>query len=345
VRVLIIGITGQDGSLLASHLIKRNKEVHGTVRTNCGEKFWRIDELGIRDSINFHTYAIGDESAFSEIIQEVQPDEIYSLAGESFTALSFENPKRFVTTNIESVIEQLEEIRKHAPAAKVFFAGSSEVFGKSDPMVPLNELSEFHPSTPYGVSKLAQLHLVRLYREKYDLQLFTGILFAHESPQRSPEFVTRKITIGLTARHLLAAEPLQLGDLSVSRDWGYAGDFVAWMNELLERGVPEEYLFGTGINTSIETFLTLCSSELDLDLEVRVDSGGDVTRYFDRRSQKLYVVSDRTRYGANRFSYGPANAEKLFSIIGTKPITDVPTLAKVMMKTEILRSNRNYQSN
>jgi GDPmannose 4,6-dehydratase len=342
VRALIIGVTGQDGSLLASHLLKMNIEVHGTVRTDSGEKFWRIDELGIRDNIIFHTYVIGDESVFSEILQEVQPDLIYSLAGETFTALSFENPKRFVATNIESVIEQLEAIRKQAPAAKVFFAGSSEVFGKSDPMMRMNELSEFHPSTPYGVSKLTQLHLVRLYREKYDLQLFTGLLFAHESPQRSPEFVTRKITIGLTARHFLSAEPVQLGDLSMFRDWGYAGDFVVWMHELLERGVPEEYVFGTGINASIETFLTLCSRELDLDLEVRADSGGDVTRYFDRGSQKLYAVSDRTRYGANRFSYGPANSEKLFNMIGKKSITDVSTLAKVMMKVEILRLKRNH---
>jgi GDPmannose 4,6-dehydratase len=338
-RALIIGVTGQDGSLLAKNLIDRGIEVHGTFRRGSSDKFWRINEMGIREKINYHIYNVGNELAFSETVRQVQPEFIYSLAGESFTALSFEEPKQFMTINVEAAVEQLEAVRTHAPDSKVFFAGSSEVFGESPTSMQLDESSLFHPKTPYGVSKLAQYYLVRLYREKYGLKLFNGVLFPHESPYRSTEFVTRKITMGLTYRHLGIAQPLQLGDLTMSRDWGSAADYVDWMHTLLSHGEPGEYIFGTGTNTSIEEFLLMSAHHLGLNLISRPTRTDNLIEYVDEKSGELYAVSNKHKFGANRFSYGSANPIKLMDALGNPKITKVNEISKTMIKAELSRIN------
>jgi GDPmannose 4,6-dehydratase len=336
-KALIIGVTGQDGSLLAKNLLDRGIEVHGTFRRGASDKFWRINELGIREKINYHIYNVGNELAFSETVRQVQPDFVFSLAGESFTALSFEEPKQFMTVNIESAVEQLEAIRAHAPNAKTFFAGSSEVFGERPTNAKLSETSPFHPKTPYGVSKLTQYYLVQLYREKYGLHLYNGILFPHESSFRSAEFVTRKIVIGLTHRKYGSAQPLQLGDLSMGRDWGNAVDYVDWMYRLLSEGEPGEYVFGTGKNTSVENFLLTAAAAMDVDLEKRLTTSDGVFEYFDKNDQKLYAVSDVQKFGANRFSYGAAEPSKLQKVLGCSTDTDIEILAKQMVSQEIAR--------
>ena len=336
-RALIIGVTGQDGSLLAKNLLDRGIEVHGTFRRGSSDKFWRINELGIRDRIQYHIYNVGNELAFSETVRQVEPNFVFSLAGESFTALSFEEPKQFMTVNIESTVEQLEAIRSHAPEARTFFAGSSEVFGECPVDLKLNEESIFHPKTPYGVSKLSQYYLVKLYRERYGLNLFTGILFPHESSFRSLEFVTRKIVVGLTHRKFGSAKPLQLGDLSMRRDWGNAVDYVDWMYQLLVVGEPGEYIFGTGKNTSVEEFLMLAAAAMNVQLERRETVTDGVFEYYDRADQKLYAISDIHKFGANRFSYGAADPSKLYKLLGKSVETDIADLANQMVKQEITR--------
>jgi GDPmannose 4,6-dehydratase len=336
-RALIIGVTGQDGSLLASNLLDRGIEVHGTFRRGASDKFWRINELGIREKINYHIYNIGNELAFSETLRHVMPDLVFSLAGESFTALSFEEPKQFMRVNIESTVEQLEAIRAHTPKAKTFFAGSSEVFGECSLETKLDEASTFHPKTPYGVSKLTQYHLIQLYRENYGLNLFNGILFPHESSFRSAEFVTRKIVIGLTHRKYGSAQPLQLGDLSMCRDWGNAIDYVDWMYCLVTKGTPGDYVFGTGKNTSVEEFLLTAAASMGIILEKRTTGSGGVHEYLDKSDGKLYAISDINKFGANRFSYGAADASKLEKVLGHSTQTDIAGLAQQMMNQEVIR--------
>lgn len=334
---LIIGVTGQDGSLLAKNLLDRGIEVHGTFRRGSSDKFWRINELGIREKINFHIYNVGNELAFSETVRQVQPNLVFSLAGESFTALSFEEPKQFMTVNIESTVEQLEAIRSHAPEARTFFAGSSEVFGECPIDMKLNEDSAFHPKTPYGVSKLSQYYLVKLYRERYGLNLFNGILFPHESSFRSAEFVTRKIVVGLTHRKYGSARPLQLGDLSMRRDWGNAVDYVDWMYKLLMSGDPGEYVFGTGKNTSVEEFLLTAASAMNVVLEKHQTETEGVFEYYDKADRKLYAVSDNQKFGANRFSYGAADSSKLQRALEISTETSLTDLASQMINQEIIR--------
>jgi GDPmannose 4,6-dehydratase len=337
---LIVGVTGQDGSLLASNLIDQGIDVHGTFRRGASDKFWRLGELGIRDLVHFHNYNVGNELAFSEIVRNVNPDYIFSLAGESFTALSFEEPKHFMTINVESAVEQLEAIRKFAPQANAFFAGSSEIFGESSVTKKLNEESKFHPKTPYGVSKLTQYYLVQLYREKYQLNLYSGILFPHESPFRSPEFVTRKIVIGLTRRILNDGPILQLGDLSMQRDWGSAIDYVDWMHKLVSQATPGDYVFGTGTNTSVEDFLISSASFCGVSLIRRESESRGIINYLDSESGKVIAISDINKYGANRFSYGAADPNKLMESIGNPKVTDVFALSKIMIEHEIKRAQK-----
>jgi len=336
-RALIIGVTGQDGCLLAKYLIDRGIEVHGTFRRGSSDKFWRINELGIREKIHYHNYNIGNELAFSEILKEVKPNLIFSFAGESFTALSFEEPKQFMTINIESTVEQLEAIRVHTPDARVFFAGSSEIFGENDSSTFLDEDSPSKPRTPYGVSKLTQLHLVRLYREKYDLQVFYGILFPHESEFRSQEFVTRKIAHGLVLRKLSKSGPVQLGDVTMQRDWGSAADYVSWMFMLLSVAQPSEYIFGTGKNSSVEEFLMYCAQSLELDLLKIVGESESIVSYVDASSGVVFANADANRFSANRFSYGASNPSKLFKSIGSPPILPLSQIASSMVKGEQTR--------
>jgi GDPmannose 4,6-dehydratase len=334
VKALIIGVTGQDGSLLARYLLSQKVEVHGTFRRGASDKFWRINELGIREQVIFHNYNIGNELAFAEILKEVRPDLIFSFAGESFTALSFEEPKQFMTINVESAVEQLEAIRVHSAGAKVFFAGSSEIFGENEPSNFLNENSENRPRTPYGISKLTQMHLVRLYREKYGLNLYYGILFPHESEYRSQEFVTRKIAQGLVLRKAMKTNPLQLGDLNMKRDWGSAANFVEWMYKLLTLGIAGEYVFGTGRNSSVEEFLLHCGQNLQLNLVKQLSTENNFVRYMDSETGFIYAEADPKRFGANRFSYGASNPSKLFSAIGAQKITLLPELASIMIEGE-----------
>jgi GDPmannose 4,6-dehydratase len=285
--------------------------------------------------VHFHNYNIGNELAFAEILRQEQPNEIYSLAGESFTALSFEEPKHFMNINIDSVVEQLESIRVIAPEAKVFFASSSEVFGESGLRHKLNEDSQKLPMTPYGVSKLTQNHLVRIYRERYGLSLYTGILFPHESPFRSPEFVTRKICRGLVSNFKGLVKPIQMGDLSMERDWGSARDFVKWFNLLLLKGVPGDYVFGTGKNTSVEEFLILTANELGIDLIRTENDNSTQIEYLESRSGKVWVNSDPSKFSANRFSYGPADASRLFGEIGEEKISQVTDIVKDLIHFEL----------
>lgn len=337
-KALIVGVTGQDGSLLAKYLIDSGYEVHGTYRRGSSDNFWRLRELGVRGQVKYHNYNIGNELAFAEVLRKEKPDEIYSLAGESFTALSFEEPKHFMNINIDAAIEQLESIRINTPEARVFFASSSEIFGASDENVKLNEDSQKLPMTPYGVSKLTQNQLVRIYRERYGLLLFTGILFPHESPYRSPEFVTRKICRGLTQNLNGTVVPLQLGDLSMQRDWGSARDFVRWFNILLRSGSPGDYIFGTGVNTTVETFLILVANELGIEL-IRSESVESNQAVFkESKTGQIWVQSDPSNFSANRFSYGPADPAKLLNTLGKVHVSQVKDIVRDLVKSEVKKN-------
>lgn len=330
-KSLIVGVTGQDGSLLADHLLSLGHEVHGTFRRGSSDKFWRLNEMQNYEKIKLHPYNIGSEIGFADLLVRIKPDHIYSLAGESFTQLSFDEPKHYMDINIGGTVEQLEAIRNYAPESKALFACSSEVFGGVRDASFADENTNMFPANPYGISKLTQRHLVNLYREKYKLMCFTGILFPHESPYRSNEFVTRKITRGLVQTIYADANPMILGDISMSRDWGSAFDYVGWMAKLIDTSDVGDFVFSTGQNTSVEEFLLLCLSALEIEFTRVADEVTGVVTYENNRTGKTLIKSDPTRFSANRFTYPPGSSSKLFSVIGTQRFTTLTEIASQMI--------------
>src|ERR1700744_4940877 len=239
---LITGITGQDGSYLAELLLDKGYEVHGMVRRLSSENHQRLE--GFRDRVNLHTGDLLDQRSMSDIIRACEPDEIYNLAAMSFVGASWNQPTVTAEFTGVGVTRLLEAMREARPEARFYQASSSEMFGKVRE-TPQNELTPFYPRSPYGVAKVYAHFITVNYRESYGLFACSGILFNHESPRRSLEFVTRKITHTAAAIKLGLADELALGNLGARRDWGYAPDFVDAMWRMLQKDEPDDFVVGT----------------------------------------------------------------------------------------------------
>ncbi len=271
---LITGITGQDGSYLAEFLLQKGYEVHGIVRKIALEhpeqRLWRVRHLVGR--VHLHGASLDNFPSLYRVVASVRPDEIYHLAAQSFVAYSFEDEFSTMATNVQGTHYMLAATRDLAPAAKFYFAGSSEMFGAAAE-VPQRETTQFHPRSPYAISKVAGFDLTRNYREAYELFACSGILFNHESPRRGMEFVTRKITSHVARIKLGLAEELHLGNLGAKRDWGHAREYVKAMWLMLQQSDPDDYLVATGEPHSVREFVELAFACAGLDAHkyVRVD--------------------------------------------------------------------------
>src|SRR3954452_16127529 len=241
---LITGITGQDGSYLAELLLEKGYDVHGMVRRSSSDTFGRLD--AIRHRITLHTGDLLDQRSLGDVMRASEPHEIYNLAAMSFVGASWNQPTLTAEFTGLGVTRMLEAMREVCPEARFYQASSSEMFGKVRE-TPQNELTPFYPRSPYGVAKVYAHFITVNYRESYGLYACSGILFNHERPRRSLEFVTRKITHGAAAIKLGLADALPLGNLEARRDWGYAPDFVDAMWRMLQRDEPEDYVVGTGV--------------------------------------------------------------------------------------------------
>ena len=267
-KALITGITGQDGSYLAEHLLSLGYEVHGIVRRVALEDpthhLWRL--LPIADRLNFHSGTLESFPALYKILRDVQPDECYHLASQSFVSISFEDEFSTMQTNINGTHYLLAAIKDTSPECRFYFAGSSEMFGKVEE-TPQRETTRFHPRSVYGITKVAGFELTRNYREAYDLFTCTGILFNHESPRRGYEFVTRKISSTAARIKLGLAKELRLGNIDAKRDWGFSGEYVQMMNTMLQQDNPDDYVIGTGETHSVREFMQIVFKELKLNYE------------------------------------------------------------------------------
>src|SRR5213596_3813092 len=239
---LITGITGQDGSYLAELLLDKGYEVHGMVRRASTEKFDRIEH--IRDRITLHQGDLLDHRSLTDALKASRPDEIYNLAAMSFVAVSWIQPTLTAEFTGVGVTRMLEAMREASPQARFYQASSSEMFGKVR-QVPQNEDTPFYPRSPYGVSKVFAHYITVNYRESYDLFAVSGMLFNHESPRRGLEFVTRKVTDGVTRIKAGLTTTLALGNLDAQRDWGFAGDYVEAMWMMLQQQHAEDYVIAT----------------------------------------------------------------------------------------------------
>src|SRR5712691_11727869 len=273
-KVLITGITGQDGSYLAEQLLGLGYEVHGLVRRVALEApERRTDRIAhLLDKITLHSASLESYPSIFHVVSRNDFDECYHLAAQSFVAESFADGFSTMNTNINGTHYMLAALRELRPACRFYFAGSSEMFGKVQE-VPQRETTPFHPRSPYGISKVAGFELTRNYREAYGMFCVNGILFNHEGPRRGYEFVTRKITsTAAQIKHGFASE-LYLGNLEARRDWGHAADYVRAMHLMLQQPEPDDYVIATGETHSVREFCERAFALLDLDYRefVKVD--------------------------------------------------------------------------
>lgn len=271
-KALITGITGQDGSYLTELLLSMGYEVSGIVRRTTGQNFGNIKHL-LRD-IRILDGDVTDMGSIVKAITETKPDEIYNLAAQSFVGRSWAEPGLTSEINAVGALNCLEAILRTGSNAKFYQASTSEMFGNGFSGRPMNEQTPLNPRSPYGVAKTFAHLMTRNYRESHKLFAVSGILFNHESPRRGPEFVTRKITQGVARIAAGKQEFLELGNLKAKRDWGHARDYVKAMWMMLQAEFPDDYVIGTGVSCSVESFMLTAFNRAGLNWEnhVRVNA-------------------------------------------------------------------------
>lgn len=267
-KALITGINGQDGSYLAELLLNKGYEVHGTIRRTAIENMNRMVNINhIKDKIHLHICPIDNHLAIYKLIAEIKPDECYHLAAASFVSYSFEDESSIITSNFNSTHFFLSSIKELAPACKFYFAGSSEMFGYAS-TYPQNENEKFNPRSIYGISKVASYHVVKNYRERFNLFACTGITYNHESPRRDYAFVTRKITSAVAKIYLGYEKYLELGNIDTQRDWGYAPEYVEAMWRMLNSlENADDYVISTGRLHSVKDVLNIAFSTVNLQYQ------------------------------------------------------------------------------
>ncbi len=278
---LIAGITGQDGSYLAELLLNKGYEVHGIVRRSSNNNIVRIEN--ILDKINLHFGDLSDSISLIKIISEVKPDEIYNLAAQSQVYVSFDIPEYTSNINGLGVLRLLDSIRLINKDIKYFQAVSSEIFGDTKDC-PQTENTQLNPKNPYGISKLYAYEITKSYRYVYGMFACNGILYNHESPRRSENFVTRKITKAIAKIVAKEQNELFLGNIDDKRDWGYAKDYVEAMYLMLQQDKPDDYIISTGETHSVRDFLDIAFGIVNLDWHRYVKIDQKLIRPLDKRT-------------------------------------------------------------
>ncbi len=291
-KALITGITGQDGSYLAEYLLELGYEVHGMVRRVALEdQAHRLSRIQhILDRIKLHCGSLESYPSIFKIVSKIKPDECYHLAAQSFVTYSFEDEFSTLNNNINGTHFVLSSVNNAAPECKVYFAASSEMFGKVEE-VPQKETTRFHPRSIYGISKEAGFELTRNYREAYNVYACSGILFNHESPRRGFEFVTRKITSTAAQIKLGMADKLYLGNLEAKRDWGHAKEYVKAMHAMLQQDKADDFVIGTEETHSVKEFAEVAFKTLDLDYRKYVE----VDKTFYRPAEVELLIADTSK--------------------------------------------------
>jgi GDPmannose 4,6-dehydratase len=304
-RALITGITGQDGSYLAELLLAKGYEVHGVNRRSSLINTARIDHLYEGPEVKnrrlvLHHGDLTDSSSLLNIMQKVQPDEVYNLAAQSHVQVSFEEPEYTANSDALGTLRLLEAIRILGLKSRFYQASTSELYGLVQE-TPQRETTPFYPRSPYGVAKLYAYWMVVNYREAYGMFACNGILFNHESPRRGETFITRKITRALTRISEGLQDCLYIGNLNAKRDWGHARDYVEAQWRMLQQPVAEDFVIATGTQYSVRDFINATASVLNLPLIWSGDGVNEVAKTKDGRT----IVAVDPRY------FRPAEVETL----------------------------------
>jgi GDPmannose 4,6-dehydratase len=327
---LITGITGQDGYYLSRLLLKKGYEVHGIVRRITRES---VEASGADESVNVtvHYGDVRDFNTIERIIQHVKPDELYHLASQSDVMYSFMRPDETYHTNIDGTLHVLNALRSHSNT-RMYFAGTSEMFGQPKTK-PQNETYPMFPRSPYAISKLAGFHSCRVYRDSYHTFISNGILFNHESPRRGPNFVTRKITLGI-ANYLKTGQPFSLGNIEAKKDWGYAEDYVEGMWMMLQHTTPDDFVLGTMEQHTVKEFLMVALSEAKIQAVEVSDSTG-VTEIVEDGVGRPIVIIDRNLYRPLEADNYMGDYTKANQLLGWQPKTRFKDLVHTMVVHDI----------
>jgi GDPmannose 4,6-dehydratase len=332
---LVTGITGQDGAYLSRLLLDKGYRVVGAFRRGASLNLWRLNELGVTESdIELIPFELLEYANLRRAIEEAAPDEIYNLGAQSFVGVSFEQPLFTADVNALGVTRTLEAIREVNPAIRFYQASTSEMFGKVKG-TPQNELTPFHPRSPYAVAKLYAHWITINYRESYGLFACSGILFNHESPLRGMEFVTRKITAGLAGIKEGHQDPVELGNLDAMRDWGFAGEYVKGIWLMLQQPEADDYVLATGQNTTVRSFCELAAAALDFDLAW--DGEGANTVGIDRRSGKAIIRVNPKYFRPAEVDLLLGDASKARKKLGWSPKTTLTELVQMMVEADLKR--------
>jgi GDPmannose 4,6-dehydratase len=262
-RALIFGISGQDGAILARQLVDQGCEVHGTSRDKDVSAFGNLDAVGVRDRVKLYSASLTDFRSIFQVVSDSRPDEIYNLAGQSSVGLSFGQPVETLDSTIFGPLNILETIRLLKLKTRLYNACSSECFGNTEGAA--NECTPFNPRSPYGVGKAAAFWTVANYREAYGLFACSGVLFNHDSELRPRRFVTRKIVSGAADIAENKADSIELGNLKIARDFGWANEHVDAMMRMLRGATPDDYVIATGETNTLEQFVDEAFSYFGLD--------------------------------------------------------------------------------
>jgi len=333
-RAFITGVTGQDGAYLARFLLNLGYQVVGGFRRRGSDNFERLRTLGVLDnpSLSLVEHDLTDLSSTLRVIKQVDPDEVYNLAAQSFVGVSFDQPIHTSKVSGEGALNMLEAIRIIKPSAKFYQASTSEMFGMVQ-QVPQSEVTPFYPRSPYGVAKLFAHWATINYRESYDIFATSGILFNHESPLRGPEFVTKKITLGMARLAKGSSEPLQLGNLDAKRDWGFAGDFVEGMWKMMQADKPDTFVLATGITTEIREFLRLTAELVGFDPVF--EGEGVHEKIIDRNSNRLLAEVSQNFFRPSEVDLLVGDATKAHTELGWTPTVQIYELCEMMVKHDL----------
>jgi GDPmannose 4,6-dehydratase len=319
-RALIFGASGQDGAYLSRLLLERGYEVHGASRDAESQSFWRLEALGIRERVSTHSASTDDFRELLQLVDGIRPDEIYNLAGQTSVGLSFSQPVEAMDSIARAAVILLEVIRYLKIPVRLYNSASSECFGDVPHGEACDERTPFFPRSPYATAKATAHWTTVNYREAYGIFACSGILFNHESALRSERFVTRKVVSAAAAIAAGERQRVVLGRLDVSRDWGYAPEYVEAMWAMLQRDTPDDFVIATGESHTLEELTALAFAEFDLDW-------------------REHVEIDPALFRPSDIAYSRGNPEKSRRVLGWEAKTKFHELVRILAEVERERTS------
>ena len=335
-KALISGISGQDGSYLTELLFEKGYEVHGLLRRSSTGNLKNIKHI-IKD-VNIHIGDLTDSTSINRIIRDVMPDEIYNLGAFTHVGQSFKNPEYIMQVNGLGCLYLLEAIRNIKPNIRFYQASTSELFGDVEE-VPQDENTRFNPVSPYGVSKQAAYYYTKIYREAYNLFACNGILFNHESPRRSDDFVSKKIIKAVVNISKGKQDKLYLGNLDAKRDWGYAKDYVEAMWLILQQDQADDFVIATNETHTVREFVELAFKEVGINIDW-MGRGGLTERGFDLNTGEILIEIKEEFYRPLDVNILQGNYAKAEHVLKWRPKVKFNELIKLMISKELNENNK-----